>query len=174
MASLVEKTVLDKLATMAAVSASTVNDEVSKKHVCCFITHFLKIFFSYFCSCLQADNEEGDDEEEGENEVGTNGKVGEGDKKKKKKRKSTKKKAKSAGAPVLTGSKPPHSRLVTGFTDYYIAYGQTDPPTRPVSELFPSGGFPVGDIQPHGKTKYPDPLSSYARCSQEENRCVYF
>jgi len=64
----------------------------------------------------------------------------------------------------------PLSRLLNGFTDYYVKYGQTDPPTRPVAELFPNGGFPLGEIQPHGKTKYPDPLSRFARLSEEEKR----
>lgn len=45
-------------------------------------------------------------------------------KSKKKKKKNSKKKA----APVP--SKLPESRLLTGFTDYYIALGQTDPPSR--------------------------------------------
>lgn len=51
-----------------------------------------------------------------------------------------------------------------------MKYGQTDPPTKLVSELFPNGGFPVGEIQPHGKTKYPNPHSSWVRTSEEERR----
>jgi methionyl aminopeptidase len=86
-----------------------------------------------------------------------------------KKKKSNKKKPK-AGAAVPT--KEQHIRLLTGFTDYYVAHGQTEPPTKPVSELFAKGSFPTGQILPHGKTKYPDPNSSYARLSEEEKRCV--
>lgn len=123
---------------------------------------------------------------------------------------------------ALTGSKPQISRILTGFTDYYVGYGQTEPPTRPVAgdsllyfrmslffksylylwcrsiiivylcisicifdtvqlyslchcilmsvDLFPNGGFPIGEIQPHGRTKYPDPRSSWARTSEEERR----
>ena len=67
-------------------------------------------------------------------------------------------------------SKVPTHRLLTGFTDDYIAYGQTDPPTREVAELFPNGRFPRGEIQEHGKTRYPAPNSSWARMSAEERR----
>ena len=112
--------------------------------------------------------EDGDDEEEGT--TGLSGVDGTG-KKKKKKKKATKKKAK---APVITatGSKLPESRLLDGYTDYYIKYGQTDPPTRLVADLFPNGGFPEGETQPHGKTKYPNPHSSFLRVTAEEARSV--
>jgi hypothetical protein len=70
------------------------------------------------------------------------------------------------------GSKPHLSRNLNGFTDYYVHYGQTDPPTRPVADLFPTGVFPEGDIQPHGKTRYPDAASSWVRESEEEKRFV--
>ena len=89
-----------------------------------------------------------------------------GDKKKKKKR-TAKKKAKSPG---LVPCKPQHIRNLTGFTDYYVSHGQTELLTKPVSDLFPSGTFPVGEILPHGKTKYPNPSSSYSRTSAEERR----
>jgi len=92
-----------------------------------------------------------------------------GDKKKKKKKKATKKKSKAAG---VQPSNPQHMRNLTGFTDYYVALGQTEPPSKPVAELFPSGRFPVGEILPHGKTKYPNPLSSWARTTEAERRCV--
>ena len=113
------------------------------------------------------DNEdENDDDEEEEGAGGTTG-ASEGGKKKKKKKKSNKKKSKPAGA---VPTKEQHIRLLTGHTDYYVALGQTEPPTKPVAELFPNGGFPVGEILPHGKTKYPDPMSSYARMTEEEKR----
>ena len=57
-----------------------------------------------------------------------------GDKKKKKKKKGKKKKKS-----VVTGTKLPLSRCLLGFTDSYTKYGQTDPPTRLVADLFPSG-----------------------------------
>ncbi len=114
--------------------------------------------------------QEDDDGEEEESGV-----AGEGGKKKKKKKKSNKKKAKSttAGTVSIAGvpSKRPESRLLEGYTDYYVKYGQTEPPTRIVADLFPNGGFPVGEIQPHGKTRYPNPSSSYVRESEEEKRC---
>ena len=94
-----------------------------------------------------------------------------GGKKKKKKKKAAKKKSAPTGP---TPSRPQHIRMLSGFTDSYIALGQTDPPTRPVAELFPSVGFPTGQLLPHGKTKYPDPKSSYARQTEEESRyCAY-
>ena len=61
--------------------------------------------------------------------------------KKKKKKRSKKKK------PTGTGSKEPLSRLLGGFTDSYVRYGQTEPPTIPVSKLFKADAFPVGEIQ---------------------------
>eukprot|EP00953_Heterococcus_sp_UTEX-ZZ885_P003325 2323-Heterococcus_DN1.PRE.6 len=82
--------------------------------------------------------------------------------KKKKKKKKKKKAASSGGAdgaaaaaggakasgpfvPTSFGSKPCPSRLITGFTDSYVQYGQTEPPTIPVAELpaFRNGNFPV-------------------------------
>lgn len=99
-------------------------------------------------------------------------------KRRRKKKKKPKKKSAGIDGPVVaTGggvmgvpSKQQEHRLLTGLTDYYIAYGQTDPPTREVAELFPTGRFPRGEIQPHGVTKYPDPNSSYLRTSDEERR----
>jgi len=70
----------------------------------------------------------------------------------------------------LVPSKLPQSRLLNGFTDYYIKYGQTDIPSIPVADLFPNGIFPEGEILPHGVTKYPDPNSSYTRTSLAERR----
>ena len=112
--------------------------------------------------------EEGDDGEDGEEEGDDEGEGGEGGEagaKKKKKKKKGKKKKKKAGAGAdsaapsavapTTGTKRPHSRLVGGFTDYYCAYEQTEPPTRPVSDLFAGKmPYPIGEIQVHGETKY--------------------
>ena len=99
------------------------------------------------------DDDNDDEDDEGEENV-ENGGEGVGGKKKKKKKKPKKKK-KAAGIP---GTKLPVSRLLGGFTDYYLKYGQTDPPTKLVADLFPTGVFPEGEIQPHSTTKRPDPL----------------
>ncbi len=102
--------------------------------------------------------------------------------KKKKKRKPKKKSANSKKAndegnnlvrelkDVIFDDSLTGSRLLGGRRDYFRKYGQTFPPSIPVDELFPHGNFPVGDIQTHGKTKYPDPNSSWARLSEEELR----
>jgi methionyl aminopeptidase len=82
----------------------------------------------------------------------------EGDKKnkKKKKKKNTKKKK-----IIVSGSKPPISRVITGFTDYYIKYGQTEVPSKTVAELFPTHEFPEGEVVPHGISKLPLESSLY-------------
>ena len=102
--------------------------------------------------------------------------------KKKKKRKPKKKSANSKKAndegktlmpelkEVIFDDSLTCSRLLGGRRDYFRKYGQTFPPSIPVDELFPHGKFPVGDIQTHGKTKYPNPNSSWARQSEEERR----
>ena len=77
----------------------------------------------------------------------------------KKKRRRRKKKSK-------TGSKAPLNRGVKGFTDYYVKYGQTEPPTRPVAELFPDGKFPEGEIM-----EYADEANRY-RVTSEEKRAL--
>jgi len=81
----------------------------------------------------------GEEEEEEEEEEGGNGS---GEKKKKKKNKRKKKKKVNGAA----GSKVSLSRGVTGFTDSYVRYGQTDPPSVPVSRLFEEKPFPEGEI----------------------------
>jgi methionyl aminopeptidase len=114
------------------------------------------------------DDNDGDDDGDDEDEVNGEGDgtgASEGKKKKKKKKKNKKKKS------AAVGSKLPCSRLLGGFTDYYVKYGQTEPPTKVVSDLFPSGQFPEGEIQPHGVTKKPVELSdSTKRVSDEEKR----
>lgn len=101
-------------------------------------------------------------------------------KKKKKKNKKPKKKKtdtqlsnedKSDSGPLLrVPSLLPHSRNVSGFTDYYISLGQTNPPTIPVIDLFPRGEFPVGQELPHHVTRHPDVNSSYVRMTEAEKR----
>jgi methionyl aminopeptidase len=99
------------------------------------------------------EDDDDDDEDNGEN--GENG--GDGEAKKKKKRKRKKKKKGGAGAATAAigevkqpSLKPPALGLKeTAFTDYYVKYGQTDPPTIPVSKLFSGKEYPVGEIQPH-------------------------
>ena len=93
--------------------------------------------------------EDDDDEAEDDEEV-----VGEDEAKKKKKRKKKKKKksksaAAGAGAAGVPSKKHHGLRLIpeTAFTDSYVAYGQTEPPTIPVANLFASDSFPQGEIQ---------------------------
>jgi hypothetical protein len=121
------------------------------------------------------DDDDDDEEEEEEEDFGDDNGAAttDGGAKKKKKKKKGKKKKKSAAA--SGGTKPPLSRLLTGFTDYYTKYGQTDPPTKYVADLFPAGKFPEGDIQPHGETKFPPSEGGYTqRVTEEERRCVRF
>ncbi len=75
-------------------------------------------------------------------------------KKKKKKHKKKKKKSSTASANANenvnnVGSKLPPFRGVNGFTDSYIRYGQTEPPSKPVSSLFTIGSFPKGEEMEH-------------------------
>lgn len=103
----------------------------------------------------EMENPEDDEDDEDEDEVDDAG--GEGGAGKKKKRKKKKKKKKNGSGPaVALGSikepslKPPARGLKeTAFTDYYVKYGQTDPPTIPVVDLFKGKEFPIGEIQPH-------------------------
>ena len=82
---------------------------------------------------IKTSHDEQDDDDDDEEDLEDEARIGDsnhgegGDKKKKKKKK---KKPKKKQANQLVPSKLPHSRLLGGFTDYYIKYGQTDPPTR--------------------------------------------
>ena len=74
----------------------------------------------------------------------------------KKRRKRPKKKKKKGGAPRGLGggavpTKKPFCRCLgtESFTDYYVKYGQTEPPTVPVVKLFAGGKFPKGEEMPH-------------------------
>ena len=97
---------------------------------------------------MKGDEDEDEDDDDQPQENGAS--------KKKKKRKNKKKKKKAAtgnGAiPQVKepSQKPPALGLkATAFTDYYVKYGQTDPPTIPVAELFAGRELPVGEMQPH-------------------------
>mgnify|MGYP003385802391 CR=1 FL=1 len=68
------------------------------------------------------DNDDSNDEEEGDNGDSSG-------KKKKKKKKRSKKKA--MDIPFIA----PLSRVLGGSTNYYVKYGQTNPPTIPVSRI---------------------------------------
>ena len=82
----------------------------------------------------ELDDEDDDDEgDEGDGEADEN-LAGNSDKKKKKKKKGKKKKK-----TAVIGSKLPLSRCLQGFTDSYLKYGQSDPPTKYVADLFPLG-----------------------------------
>lgn len=86
------------------------------------------------------DEDNDDDEEEEEDELedqdgGEGEAIGGGGKKKKKKKKKSKKKKKGGGTPSQLSC----SRLLGGYTDYYIKYGQTLEPTIPVADLFKDG-----------------------------------
>ena len=50
----------------------------------------------------------------------------------------------------MTATEPTNKAVcinLGGFTDYYRASGQTEPPTIPVSKLYEIKPFPVGEIQ---------------------------
>jgi methionyl aminopeptidase len=79
----------------------------------------------------------------------------------KKKKKKKKSKSKQGGAAAATANaaiaapkepsvKPQFLGLKdTAFTDYFVKYGQTDPPTIPVSDLFQGKALPTGEVLPH-------------------------
>mmetsp|Transcript_24448 Transcript_24448/g.28300 ORF Transcript_24448/g.28300 Transcript_24448/m.28300 type:complete len:465 (-) Transcript_24448:118-1512(-) len=99
------------------------------------------------------------DEEENEEEQLENAEGGETKKKKKRKKKKKKKKSSNASTPGGNDSgsgvpsQKPHGRMLndTAFTDYFVKYSQTNPPTIPVSTLFESQNmeYPEGEITPH-------------------------
>mmetsp|Transcript_24447 Transcript_24447/g.28297 ORF Transcript_24447/g.28297 Transcript_24447/m.28297 type:complete len:465 (-) Transcript_24447:118-1512(-) len=99
------------------------------------------------------------DEEENEEEQLENAEGGETKKKKKRKKKKKKKKSSNASTPGGNDSgsgvpsQKPHGRMLndTAFTDYFVKYSQTNPPTIPVSTLFESQNmeYPQGEITPH-------------------------
>ena len=110
-----------------------------------------------------ADDDDSDDDND-DNEI-DDGKLDNGEAKKTKKKKKKKPKKKKS---AFVGSQLPKSRMLTGFTDYYVKYGQTNPPTKTVASLFPNNDFPTGEIQNHGETKFPNNISK--RITDEEKR----
>mmetsp|Transcript_8881 Transcript_8881/g.11067 ORF Transcript_8881/g.11067 Transcript_8881/m.11067 type:complete len:526 (+) Transcript_8881:210-1787(+) len=92
----------------------------------------------------QNQGEEGEDG--GEGEEGTS----EGKKKKKKNRRRKKKQYPPGEDPNMPqGSTPAHSMLLGGFTDSYVRFGQTEPPSIPIVQLIPEGKMPQGEIMEH-------------------------
>lgn len=121
--------------------------------------------------------EEEEEEEDEEEEDGTGKINGEAVNKKKKSKKKKKKKKKSAeevtGKAASTGEfrepsrKPPARGLKeTAFTDDYVKYGQTDPPTIPIADLFQGKVLPVGEIQFYGND---DQKQTYRETPAEAN-----
>lgn len=99
-------------------------------------------------------NQESEDEEEG---------TGEGDEKKKKKRKRNKNKKGGGGVAVSglfgIGTKPAKAGS---------HYGQTNPPTIPIIDLFKDGKYPIGEIM-----KYPvDDRTAVDRFTSEEKKAI--
>lgn len=65
-------------------------------------------------------------------------------------RKKKKKGGSTVGVVKEPSLKPPSRGLKdTAFTDYYVKYGQTEPPTIPVAKLFAGKPLPEGEYQPH-------------------------
>lgn len=103
---------------------------------------------------IPENEENGDEEDCNEKEATTGAENGAAEGVKKKKRKKKKKKKKGTGATTYPNagvpSKKTHGlRLIPedSFTDSYIAYGQTEPPTIPIATLFKGREFPKGEIQ---------------------------
>lgn len=115
--------------------------------------------------------EEGEDEdEEGPNTSASSSTKKKKNKKKKKKGSGNGIRGCHNGNNTLTGTKPSPSLGVyvnceegTGFTDSYIKYGQTEPPTIPVASLFQKGFFPEGEIMEH-----PLDINKYRMTSEEK------
>lgn len=112
------------------------------------------------------EEEEGGDDEEDEGGGEEEGQPDGAGKKKKKKKKRKKKKKGISGTKLEVkepSKKPPALGLKdTAFTDYYVKYGQTEPPTIPVADLFKDKPFPMGEIQ-----SYPGEGQSYRETSEE-------
>jgi len=111
-------------------------------------------------------NEDEDGEEEEEDDDN-----GDGDAPKKKKKRKKKKKKKKAGATIGAvgepSKKPPARGLKdTAFTDYYVKYGQTDPPTITVADLFQGKPLPQGEMQLYS-VKGTDGSVTYRETSKE-------
>ena len=117
---------------------------------------------------ISGEVDESDDENDDELEDGN---IQSAEKKKKKKKKKSNKKKPKAVATNQEPSLLPQSRLLSGYTDYYIKYGQTLEPSIPVAVLFKDNNFPEGEILPHGETKIKDvTCTSNKRITDEEKR----
>lgn len=108
--------------------------------------------------------EDGNDDDSNDDEEGDTT----GCKKKKKKKKNRNKK-KAIDLEFI----PPHSRMLGGSTNYFMKYGQTNPPTIPVWDLFTNPSamrpFPTGEILEHAVTRFPLPEGiSTTRLSKAE------
>jgi methionyl aminopeptidase len=126
----------------------------------------------------EEDNDENEDIDDNEEELASEDA---GKKKKRKKKKATATptsngtdgtngtsiKAPPQGVTKIPTQKPPARGLKeAAFTDYFVRHGQTNPPTIPVSDLFPKKDFPVGEIQPHSLE------SQTYRINSEESRAM--
>jgi methionyl aminopeptidase len=125
------------------------------------------------------DDEKDDSGDDKEEEIGNLAEVASSiTKKKKKKRKKKKSSSSTSAAEELKegeprrattsrepSKKPPHLGLKdTAFVDYFVKFGQTDPPTIPVIDLFSDieKDLPTGEILSH-----PNQSQSYRESSAE-------
>lgn len=110
-------------------------------------------------NAVDEEEEDGDDDNDSDNGEGGGGDAA-APKKKRKKKKKKKKKGTAGGGGGGTNpqqlvvkepsQKPPHLGLKdTAFTDFAVKYGQTDPPTISVEQLFRGKEYPKGEIQPY-------------------------
>lgn len=110
-----------------------------------------------------SNEEDEDDDDDDEEDTGAGTENGEANKKKKKTKKKKKKKKKAAEGNAGNLSKPGEIRepankplarglKETAFSDYYVKFGQTDPPKIPIADLFRGRELPVNEIQPHHST----------------------
>eukprot|EP00752_Nemacystus_decipiens_P008587 g7667.t2 len=121
-------------------------------------------------------DDEGDEDGDGAGEAAAaGGEFKAANRKKKKKKKKEKKGKKKSGRGMSgegvtsrrgTGGKVAPARGVNGFTDSYVRYGQTEPPTIPVEDLFEMGSFPEGEILEH-----PRDFNTF-RITSEEKRAT--
>lgn len=100
------------------------------------------------------DNEE-EEEDEGEVDQNAAPEVKAAKKKKRKKKSNKSKQAGSSSTLTAAAAKEPSVKpqflglKETAFTDYFVKYGQTDPPTIPVMDLFKGKELPTGEVSPH-------------------------
>lgn len=97
--------------------------------------------------------EEGDENDDDEGET-----VADGSGAAKKKKKKKKKKPTEGGEAASNQPKP--------------AKKQTNPPTIPICELYPTGNFPIGEILEHGLPKDLDNTTALNRTTNEEKKAL--